>query len=422
MRLSVKLGALCAAAALLPLLLAWVVVQYTISTDSRELAAERLRSDARVAANIYQKRLVELRLASERLAEEIAGRAAVNTASADRDSGAALARLQDLLPRAQYDLSLDFVIVADPQGRVIARHNSRPAPGETLTGPNYKNPVAERALAEGAQSRTAPVVSTVLEPPEQIERLDLSMLAQVARADGPALDQALVLEAGAPVVAQGRLIGMVLLGQMLNTYYSARPAASALQTPIIAEVRQTLYGIEGRLSGAAISLGDTIIASSVPGDEASSDPALKGTKRDPSRTEETVRDGGRGYAVAWQPIKSLDGSQIGAIGAVVPEGALEGAAASLRAIFISAAVLALIVGGAGGLMFGNELAERLSVLTEAAGRMSVGELSTPVRDPNAQVESRIKTLLARDEVATLADRLDQMRESFRQAIERMRKR
>ena len=422
MRLSVKLAAVCAAAALLPILLAWIVVLYTISSDSRERALERLRSDARVAASIYQKRLVEMRLASERLAEEIAGRAVVSTASADRDSGAALARLQDLLPRAQYDLSLDFVIVTDPQGRVIARHNNRPGPGETLTGPDYKNPVAERALSDGAQLRATPVVSTVLEPPKQVARLDLSMLAEVARADGSALDQALVLEAGAPVLAQGRLIGMVLLGQMLNTYYSARPAASPLQTPIIAEVRQTLYGNDDRLSGAVISLGDTIVASSVPGDENSSDPALKGAKRDTGRTEEIILDGERGYAVAWQPIKSLDESQVGAIGAVLPEGRLEGPSKLLRAIFVSAAVLALLAGGGGGFMLGRELAERVNDLTQAAGRMSVGELSTPIKDPSAQAVSRIRSLLAHDEITRLADRLDQMRESFRQAIERMRKR
>lgn len=422
MRLSVKLGAVSAAAALLPPLLAWAVVLYTVSSDWRESARERLRSGARVAASIYQKRQVEMRVASERLAGEIAGRAAVSSESAERDSGAALARLQDLLPRAQHDLSLDFIIVTDPQGRVIARHNNRPGPGETLVGPGYRNPVAERALSEGAQSRTTAVVSTVLEPPEQLARLDLSMLAEVPRADGSSVSQALMLEAGAPVIAQGRLIGMVLMGQMLNTYYSARPAASPLQTPIVAEVRQTLYGADERLSGAAISLGDTIVASSVPGDEKSSDPALKGTKRDPGLSEEIIREGDRGYAVAWQPIKSLDDSQVGAIGAVQPERALEGPSGSLRAIFISAAVLALLIGGAGGYLIGKELAERLSGLTEAVGRMSVGELSTPVKDPNARAASLIKRVLSHDEIARLADGLDQMRESFRQAIERMRKR
>jgi hypothetical protein len=48
--------------------------------------------------------------------------------------------------------------------------------------------------------------------------------------------------------------------------------------------------------------------------------------------------------------------------------------------------------------------------------MGLGELSTSVKDPASP------GLLNQDEVNGLAEELDQMRESFRQAIDRMRKR
>ena len=59
-------------------------------------------------------------------------------------------------------------------------------------------------------------------------------------------------------------------------------------------------------------------------------------------------------------------------------------------------------------------AEHSGALSEAVGRMSVGELSTTVRDISANGSRPA------DEIGRLADQLEQMRESFRQAIERLR--
>ncbi|HKP85297.1 MAG TPA: hypothetical protein VJZ26_04325, partial [Blastocatellia bacterium] len=108
---------------------------------------ENLQSDSRAAAGLYEKRLTEMRAAAGRLAGDIANRALVSNDTSDAGSPSAWARLQDMLPRAQNDYGLDFVIIADPQGRVIARHNDRPAQGETLLGPEDKNAVAEKAIS-----------------------------------------------------------------------------------------------------------------------------------------------------------------------------------------------------------------------------------------------------------------------------------
>lgn len=76
---------------------------------------------------------------------------------------------------------------------------------------------------------------------------------------------------------------------------------------------------------------------------------------------------------------------------------------------------------AAGFMFGRGLGARLEDLTQAASRWSLGELSTPARDRDPLLSRWIPTELLRDEINQLAEQLDQMRESFRQAIERMRK-
>src|SRR2546425_6329540 len=114
MQLSLKLGALCAAAVFVPLFIISPLILSAISSHTRQQGLEQLRSDARAAASLSEKRLIELRAAAQALADEIANRALVSSDNLDRNNPASWARLQDLLPRAQSEASLDFVIVTDP--------------------------------------------------------------------------------------------------------------------------------------------------------------------------------------------------------------------------------------------------------------------------------------------------------------------
>jgi len=421
MRLSLKLGALCAAAAFIPLVIISLLILSQASAHSRQQALEHLRSDARVAASLCDKRLIELRAAAQAFADEIANRALVSSDNLDRNNPAAWARLQDLLPRAQNEASLDFVIVTDPLGRVIARHNDKPQPGETLLGAGDKNPIAEKVIAGG----NLPAASCVIESGERYARLGLDRVAQVRLSDGSTIDAALMIEAGAPIFSGGRFVGVVLIGQMLNTYYKARAGSSSLQTPLVAEARQTLYRSGEEDAGAVIALDKTIVASTVPPDssgESTSGPALVGTLHDTATTEEAFQNGTRGYSVAWQPLKAIDGTAIGAIGVARPARELAGAAEAGRATIILAGAIASFLAGGAGFLLGRGLGARLDDLSSAAGRWSLGELSTPARDREPFLARWIPAEFLRDEVNQLAEQLDQMRESFRQAIERIRKR
>ena len=419
MRLSLKLGALCAAAAFIPLVIISFIVLSQVSAQSRSQALEQLGSDARAAVSLCDKRLIELRAAAQSLADEIANRALVSSENLDRDNSTALARLQDLLPRAQNEYSLDFVFVTDPLGRVIARHNDKPQPGETLLGAN-KNPIAEKVIAGG----NLPVASLVVERDEVSTRLGLDRLAQVRLSDGSTIDSALMVEAGAPIFSNGRFVGVVLIGQMLNTYYKARSGSSPLQSPLVAEARQTLYRDGEENAGVVIALDKAIIASSVPPDASreSTSGALTGTLHATNTTEEAFESGSRSYSVAWQPLKAIDGTAIGAIGVARPATELEGAAQAVRTTVFLIGVVASLLAGAAGFIFGRGLGARLDDLKDASGKWSLGELSTPARDREPFLARWIPAESLRDEVNHLAEQLDQMRESFRQAIERIRKR
>lgn len=417
MRLSLKLAALCAAAAFLPLFIAMFVVGSKVSSDARERALERLRGDARAAYSLYEKRVIELRASVQMLAEEIASRALVSADNLDRNSPAALARLQDMLPRAQNDASLDVVIVTDPLGRVIARHNDRPIPGETLLAPNDKNPVAERVITGGNQ----PVASGVIERGERYTRFGLDRIAPIRSPDGSMTEEALMIEAAAPIFSGGRIVGVALIGQMLNTYYKARTGTSSLLTPLVAEARQTLFGGGEEDAGALIALSNVIVASSIPPGDTGA-PVLSGSLHDSSRSEDELRQGTRSYMVAWQQLKSLDGSVIGAIGVARPASQFEGAAGAVRSTILLVTAITTVLAAAGGFWFGLVLGARLDDLTGAAARWTLGELSAPAKDRTPLLAKWVPDRFLRDELNRLAGQLEEMRESFRQAIERMKRR
>ncbi|HKY03724.1 MAG TPA: hypothetical protein VJQ56_02475, partial [Blastocatellia bacterium] len=147
MRLSFKLASLCATAAILPLLIASILITSAVSTIGRHRATEELQRNARAASAVYEKRAAEMRSAVSQIADEVATRAVVSSANPAQESGAAWARLQDLLPRAQNEYYLDFVVITDPAGRVIARHNDRPAGNESVLGADYNNPIAQKAVS-----------------------------------------------------------------------------------------------------------------------------------------------------------------------------------------------------------------------------------------------------------------------------------
>jgi hypothetical protein len=291
---------------------------------------------------------------------------------------------------------------------VIARHNDRPSAGETLLDQADKNALAERVIAGG----NMPAAACLIERGERYKRLGLDRIAQVRLVDGTTLDQALMIEACAPIFSSGRFVGIVLIGQMLNTYYKSRSSSSPLQTPLVAEARQLLVQAGVEETGALISLDKAIVASSLPTNNAreqSGGPALIGTIRDPSKNEESLQHDESRYAVAWQPLKSLDGATIGAIGVARAEREM-GGIASTTAILIGG--LASLLAAGTGFIFGTRNGSTLEDLKDAAGRWSLGDLSTPARDRTHFLPSGFPAEFLRDEINQLAEQLDQMRESF----------
>jgi HAMP domain-containing protein len=422
MKLSEKLAALCAIIAALPLMIAAIVTVSALSSKARHQALEHLNREARSAASTYEKRLDEMRATAQQIAVDISNKALVSNESADGSNTTAWARLQDMLPRAQNEFNLDFLIVADTTGRVIARHNDKPGNGESLTVGDDKNPIVEKVISNANLIRNIAVAAALVEGGERLRRLGLDNVAQVRAGSEVKAGDALIIEACAPIFSAGRFVGVVLIGQMLNNYYTARTGANALQTPLVAEVRQLMQPAPEQQAGAVIALGEVIIASSIFASGAAERPALLAAPHQPSAGEEFIEEGGQTFALSWQPIKSIDGTPLGAIGVAVAADELGSLGGSLKFTLMLIPLLASLLAGAAGYLFGRYLSLRLNALTDAASRMSVGELSAPIRDENLSGKPWLPEFLLKDEISHLSARLDEMRESFRQAIERLKKR
>jgi HAMP domain-containing protein len=435
MRLRIKLASVCALTAILPLIGISVLIVRWAAAAARTAGVQKLESEARAAESIYEKRLIEMRSAAQGLADEIAAKSLLDAVDSGRNtsSGPARGRLQDLLTRSKDELSLDFLLVADPGGQVIARHNDSPKPGESLLAPSARNPLAEEVIDAGGRLHVTSLAAPVIEQGDFLSRMWLDAAARIK--DAPQTG-ALVIESCAPIMSSGRFLGIVLAGQMLNNYYrGGKPGSNSLQTPVVTEARLKLYPGIDQGAGALVALGDTVIASSVL-PSPTSEPVLVGARHDPAKNLELIGGDPVQYLISWRPVKSVDGSLVGAIGAATSAGLQSGVDFSLTStLALAAAGTALLVGLAGAFWAGI-VSRRVAALSDAVSRMRVGELSRAVRD-SGRLPNWVPGLSSRpanglhsangsapgggDEIEELAGNLDLMRESFKHAIERLRK-
>ena len=168
MRLRIRLAAICAVTAALPLVAISILIVRQAAASARNGRMEKLQAESRAAESVYEKRLIEMRSAAQGLADEIAGRSLLESGETGRNpgSGAARARLQDFLATSRDALSLDFLIVAQADGQVFARHNDLPKPGETLVGSSGRNPLAEEVIGAGSRLRVTSLAESVIEQGE----------------------------------------------------------------------------------------------------------------------------------------------------------------------------------------------------------------------------------------------------------------
>lgn len=412
-------------AIIIPLGVSALIILYQLSKDADQRSTERIKSDARVAKSFFDKRQENLRTAAQSIAQTIAtGRrpaAAPASGAATPSSGSSAASSAQPAPAAASGSSatlkqqleanrLSFVVLLDPKGKVVAQHNG----GPTGDGNQFADNALFKGVTNRAQGGNPEAQSGVVS--EKAPVLAATFLNKLAAVGD--VDEGLFLEAAAPVLVGDALQGVVLVGQLVNNDNSVSDTDK--QQSIVNEIKETIYRDLREDAGVAITSTDgTILSTNLPGG------AQRGTANgqkvnvdggsyETPSFHEASFNGGTPYYTSFVPVQSSDSQAgtktVGAIGVAIKQSWFTEIVRRVQITILVVTLLALALAVAGAVVAAQRLTRPIVELTEAANRISLGELDVPIAADSD------------DEIGTLAESLDRMRISLKQAIERLRKR
>ncbi|HQR38631.1 MAG TPA: HAMP domain-containing protein [Blastocatellia bacterium] len=417
-------------AIIVPLGISAFIILGLLSSYTEQRSTERIKSDARVARSIFDKRQENLRSAAQSIAQTVAsGRVAVAAPAAPAapaTGGAAAAgaatpapsrSTQDAL-KAQLEASnVSFVVVLDAKGKVLAQHN-----GAAVGDGKYfaNNPLFVDVTNAAQKGKPEALSGAVLEDAAVLDATGLKQRAEIKDvASGQTITTGLFVEAAAPVLSGDTVQGVVLIGQLVNNDVAVE---SAGDRSIVNGIKETLY--RDMRDEAAVIIAtvadnkNTIVSTNLP---ASSQGSVAvgvqvkdsgGTVENPSYNEQTFASGA--YYTSYVPIEDVAAKEgahtIGRIGVAIKEEWFTAIVARVRWTILGVTLVALLLAVAGAVFGARKLTRPIVELTEAANRISLGELDVPI------------AVTTDDEIGTLGESLDRMRISLKQAIERLRKR
>lgn len=343
--------------------------------------------------------------------------------SSDRSVAAAAARrdapeLFRITRARMSELGLDYLTVTDPSGIVLERGSNPGRVGDDRGGGQVVRRVIEqRAPTSGTLA--VPVADLALESPELADRAAMRIIeTPMARpSDRMVLEEGMVIEAGAPVLVDGELVGVVYGGVLLNH-----------RDGIVDLIKETAYAGEtwkGKDIGTAtIFQGDVRIATNVVAD---------GRRATGTRVSEEVYDRvlgegaywiGRAFVVddwyitAYGPIRDLDRNIIG----ILYVGVLADKFDALRAqtvvtfagVSVAGMILALIIAS----MLSAEILRPVRHLAEASKDIALGNTDARVAvDPNAAGELKELAEAFNFMAKSIAERDEQLQENARKMTE-----
>lgn len=395
-----------------PLLFSALIIGYIVKSNIDDQSAQSMEKDARVAEQLYKNRELLIVQVVQNSAQSISAQGLFDLAQAptgaSNDPKSATSRVQEegnkrlasLLTSAQQAGNIDFIVVTDSKGNIIARQAEGEAGGS----------LSDNALVVSIQnavtaSRTYAQSSSIKESAEKIKLLAGEKLAQRAeiKAEGRSITDGLMIEAAAPITNNnGRLLGIVLAGLLVNNAPQDRA--------VIEDIKTKLYPSLPDFSGASITLNDVIISTNMPIQQngALGKRTTVAVSDVPKTSVETFND--EAYKSAYVPIKDISQQVIGRVGVQVKQSWFN-AVLNKVLLIIVLIVLVFILGAIGVAIYAaQKLTKPIMELTEASNNISLGKL-----DESIQIKSD-------DEIGQLAEALERMRISLKQALDRLRSR
>jgi len=384
-------------ATLIPLAVAificWMAGVFILSAKVANQAQEKVRYDLNVAREAYQNELSRLYDVVKFTAAF--GKTAESVGTVNREA------VGEILAPVFLSEHLDLLAAVDAAGKVIFRAHNPAFAGDEKS----RNQFVARALKGEIASGTTIVPATEL----AIEGEALARQAQIpslgpARTDTPALGvqgAGMFLFVAAPVRDKaGNVLGALYGGVLLNKNKS-----------MVDKIKSVVYEgarLQGREVGnTTIFLGDMRIATNVPNSDGS---RAVGTRLATPVSNQVLLAGGRWagrgfvgrdwYLTAYEPILSLQGVPIGALGVGMLESQYSAVKIDMAVLLSFVLLVSCLVGVSMAGYLGKKLAHPIKELELLARRVAAGERN---------VQSHIGS---RDEIGDLAGRFNDMSRSL----------
>lgn len=394
-----------------PLLFSALIIGYIVKSSIDDQSAQSMEKDARIAEQLYKNRELLIVQVVQNSAQSISAQGLFDltqspsgTSSPDPKSATGKVqeegnkRLAALLTGAQQAGNVDFIVLTDSKGNIIARQA-----GGQATGSISDNPLIVSLQNAVTASRIYAQSSSIKESVEKLNLLageEFSKRAEI-KAEGRAITDGLVIEAAAPITNNnGKLLGIVLAGLLVNNAPQERA--------IIEDIKTKLYPSLPNAAGASITLNDVIVSTNmpIPQNGALGKRTSVPASDSPKTSLENFSD--EAYKSAYVPIKDSSNQVIGRVGVQVKQSWFN-AVLNKVLLIIVLIVLVFILGAIGVAIFAaQKLTKPIIELTEASNNISLGKL-----DESIQIKSD-------DEIGQLAEALERMRISLKQALDRLR--
>jgi HAMP domain-containing protein len=394
---------------LIPLLLSAVFIIWLVKSNIEQQSAQSIEKDARVAEQLFKNRELLLVQVVQNAAQAISAQGldlsqlpAQGSGPTQRVSTEGHKRLNDLIKNTLQSSKADFIVVTDSQGNIIA-----PALPAKVEADFKKNPLLLSIQNGAAASKLDAQSSSVKESADILQIIgseDLSKQVEIKSENGVIKD-GLVIEAAAPITSGGgRLSGVVFAGLLLN---NARPDQ---EKSIVDDIKNKLYPEIRAESGAAIALGDIIVSSNLPIQQGGGiGKRIKGELGDKPKAGIEIFDN-ENYKTAYAPIKDINSQVVGRVGVQIKQSWFNAVLNSVQITIALIVALFLLLAVGAAIYFAQRLTRPIIELTEASNNISLGQLDQAI------------SIKSDDEIGQLAEALERMRISLKQALDRLRAR
>jgi len=335
---------------------------------------------------------------------------------AARESGSLQECLsQSFLEELRADNEIDLLQIVDSGGSVVLT-----ARGEATGRKADNSPLVRATLKEGRAAsglRLVPLEELAVESPELARRAHLEIKETPWAKDIPEgpLREAMIIETTSPIIREpGRIVGAVRSGVLLNRDYA-----------LVDQIRENIFTTatyQGRnLGTVTIFQRDVRIATNVTDERGE---RVVGTRVSAEVYDRVLGEGkvwigpalvvDSWYISAYEPLRDFEGRIVGILYVGILKQRYDDMLRQAVALFVSIALLALVLAVGVAYFLSARLSRPLTRLTQAAKAIAAGDLDYQLAEPRRAERDETKALLVSFNrmVQALRERDDQLRRSY----------